>query len=72
MFVEPTPKGELVRRLREVEEKFQIADDKRIKFVELAGTKVVNLLEKKIHLKKIVRKRSVNLVRIWLKMVQKN
>ena len=47
MFVEPTPNGELVKQLREVEEKFQIADDKRIKFIELAGTKVVNLLEKK-------------------------
>ena len=47
MFVDPTPGGKLVKSLRAVEEKFKVADNKRIKFVERSGTKLSNLLEKK-------------------------
>ena len=32
LFVDPTPNGELVKKLREVEEKHKISDNKRIIF----------------------------------------
>ena len=47
MFVEPTPNGELVKKLREVEEKNQISETKRIKFVEKSGIKLVHKLTRK-------------------------
>ena len=42
MFVEATPDGELVKKLRETENKFQIDDTKRIKFIEKCGNKIID------------------------------
>ena len=42
MFVETTPNGELINMLRQVEEKYKIDEDKRIKFVEKCGRKIIN------------------------------
>ena len=47
MFVEPTPRSELINILKDTEEKYMIAPDKRIKFVQKCGTKLVQLLQKK-------------------------
>ena len=43
MFVEATPNGELVDCLRKIEEKYKIAENKRIKFVEKSGIKLINI-----------------------------
>ena len=37
MFVEATPQGELIKKLRDTENKFRIDDSKRIKFIEKCG-----------------------------------
>ena len=42
MFVEATPQGELVKMLRETEDKYQIDDTKRVKFVEKCGNKIID------------------------------
>ena len=42
MFVEPTPGGNLVKELRNIEEKYKISNEKRIKFVEKSGRKLVD------------------------------
>ena len=42
MFVEPTPGGELVKQLKEVEDKYMIDEDKRIKIVEKSGRKIID------------------------------
>ena len=42
MFVEATPNSELVRKLRETEEKHKIDDNKRIKFIEKCGKKIID------------------------------
>ena len=47
LFVDPTPNGELVKKLREVEEKHKISDNKRIKFVEKSGVKMVHKITRK-------------------------
>ena len=41
IFVNATPNGELIQRMRHIEEQYQIASDKRILFVERPGAKVV-------------------------------
>ena len=52
MFVELTPRGELVKKLRETEEKFKIDNNKRVKFVEKTGIKLINILQRKDPFKK--------------------
>ena len=47
MFVEATPGDTLLKMLKATEEKFQIAEDKRIKLVSKSGTKLINLFERK-------------------------
>ena len=47
MFIDATPGDKLVKLMKEVEEKFRIADDQRIKIVSKGGTKLVNLFERK-------------------------
>ena len=47
MFIDATPEDKLVKLMKEVEEKFRIADDQRIKIVSKGGTKLVNLFERK-------------------------
>ena len=42
MFVESTPNSELLKMLRNTEQKFMIDEDCRIKFVEKSGTKLIN------------------------------
>ena len=42
MFVEATPESELVKKLREAENKFKIDDAKRIKFIEKCGNKIID------------------------------
>ena len=44
MFVEATPHGELIRLLKETEEKHMVAPDKRIKFVEKCGQKQIDTI----------------------------
>ena len=44
MFVEATPVGELIRLLKETEQQHMIAEDKRIKFVEKYGQKLINTI----------------------------
>ena len=47
MFVEATPGDTLLKMLKDTEEKYKIADDKRINFVSKTGTKLINMLERK-------------------------
>ena len=47
MFVEATPGDKLIKMLKATEEKYMIAEDKRIRFVSRSGSKIVNILEKK-------------------------
>ena len=42
MFVEPTPGGELLKQLKEIEEVYKIDEGKRIKFVEKSGKKIID------------------------------
>ena len=42
IFVNATPNGELIRRMKHIEEQYQIASDKRILFVERPGPKLVD------------------------------
>ena len=42
IFVNATPNGELVRRLRQVEAKHQIASDQRVRFIERPGPKLIS------------------------------
>ena len=42
MFVEPTPNGELVKQLKEIEQNHMIDKNKRIKFVEKSGRKIID------------------------------
>ena len=44
MFVDATPNGELVNYLRSIEDKNRIAENKRIKFVEKSGIKLINTI----------------------------
>ena len=44
MFVEATPNGELIKAIREVENKYRIDDTKRIKFVEKCGRKFIDTM----------------------------
>ena len=44
IFVEATPDSELIRKLKETENKHKIDDENRIKFVEKCGTKIMNLV----------------------------
>ena len=56
MFVEATPNGELVKSIRKMEELNRISDNKRIKFIEKSGRKLINTIRKMIHLERIVLK----------------
>ena len=47
MFVEATPGDTLLKMLKVTEETFKIAEDKRIKFISKAGTKLIHLFERK-------------------------
>ncbi len=47
MFVECTPEEKLIKMLKDTEERFMVASNKRIKFVSKTGTKLVNLLQRK-------------------------
>ena len=47
MFVEATPGDKLLKMMRETEDKYRISNDHRIKFVSKAGTKLVNLVERR-------------------------
>ena len=44
MFVEATPNGELIKTIRKAEELNKISDDKRIKFVEKSGRKLIDTM----------------------------
>ena len=44
MFIEATPNGELVKAIREVEDRHKISNTKRIKFIEKSGTKIIHTL----------------------------
>ena len=54
MFVEPTPNSGVVKLLRHAEEQHKMSENKRIKFVEKAGVKLVHKLLRKIHLEETV------------------
>ena len=45
MFVDPSPKSELMKLLKETEDKHKISDEERIKFVEKAGMKAVDVMK---------------------------
>ena len=45
MFVDATPKSELLRLLKDAEKKHKIGEDRRIKFVEKIGVKTVDYLK---------------------------
>ena len=47
MFVDATPGDTLLKMMKATEERFMIAEDKRIKFISKSGTKLVNIFEKK-------------------------
>ena len=47
MFVDATPGDKLVKMIKATEEKHKIAEDQRIKIISKAGTKLVNLFERK-------------------------
>ena len=42
MFIEATPDSELVNTLKKIEEKHKISTDKRIKFIEKGGMKLID------------------------------
>ena len=46
MFVDATPGDKLLKMVRDTEDKYKIAEDKRIKVVSKAGPKLMNLLER--------------------------
>ena len=47
MFVEATPGDELLKMLKETEEKFKISDNHRIKFISKSGMKLGQMLQRK-------------------------
>ena len=47
MFVPPTPGDKLLKMLRHIEQKHQIASNMRIKFVSKSGSKLINQFRKK-------------------------
>merc|ERR1711954_264825 len=47
LFIDATPGDKLLKMIKNTEEKFKIADDKRIKIVSRAGVKLINIFEKK-------------------------
>ena len=47
MYVEATPGDELLKMLRETEEKFKISDNHRIKFISKSGMKLGQMLQRK-------------------------
>ena len=46
MFVDATPGDTLLKKIKETEEKFKIADDIRLKIVSKSGSKLVNMLKR--------------------------
>ena len=44
MFVEATPQGELIKKLRDTEERYKIDETKRIKFIEKCGNKLIDCI----------------------------
>ena len=47
MFIKATPGYKLLKIMRETEDKYRISNDQRIKIVSKAGSKLVNLVERK-------------------------
>ena len=47
MFVEATPGDQLLKLIKQVEEKYKISEDHRIKKVTKTGAKLCNILERK-------------------------
>ena len=44
IFVEATPRNELINKLKETEDKFRISDNERIKFIQKGGKKIKDVL----------------------------
>lgn len=45
MFVNPTPNSELLKMLEKTENRHKLDENKRVKFVEKSGVKIVNILQ---------------------------